>query len=255
MTTLQPIITQGYRELNLTAPGKSPSQPQLDEGLTLLQNVYDIVICGDAGENLRDWPLGDFGRQLASKRNLPVQLYQNPRINCRLIVTNEAAMTVYLPVTPSDGTVMGIVDPYSRLSTVPITLDGNGRTIEDAASVLLNTDGMDRRWIYRADLGEWLRLTDLEIDSESPFPKKYDFFFSIELALRLSGRSGRAITAATSAVYQKLRLRFVNQYLQNDILDRNWDFDSEFMSRQSYYNGWYGGDTNAEFNRGSYGPW
>lgn len=253
MTTLQPIITQGYRELNLVAVGKSPSTAQLDEGLLLLLNVIDVTICGDAGENLNDWPLGDFGRSTQERYNLALNCYQYPRINARLIATNEQAMTVYMPVRPSDGTVMAIVDPFERLAAFPVTLDGNGRTIGGAQTVLLNVNGTDRKWIYRADLGEWLQLDDLEIGDELPFPKKYDFFFSIELALRLSGRSGRAITAATATVYKKLRERFVNQYLQSDILDRNWDFDAEFMSRQSYDTVWDGG-SNGSFNRGT-GPW
>lgn len=251
MTTLQPIITQGYRELNLIAVGKSPLPAQNDEGLLLLLNVIDVTICGDAGENLRDWPLGDFGRQTLDRRNLPIQCYQNPRINCRLLVLNEQAMTVYMPPTPSDGTVMAVVDPYGRLASVPITLDGNGRTIEDQVSLLLDTDGMDRKWLYRADLGKWIRLTDLEIVDEMPFPKKYDFFFSIELAMRLSGRTGRNIVATTAATHTRLRQRFVNQYLQNDILDRNWDLDAELMSRQGYERGWTGDSTTA-FNRGGY---
>jgi hypothetical protein len=254
VTTLQPIITQGYRELNLVAVGKSPSPLQVDEGLLLLLNVIDVTICGDAGENLRDWPLGDFGRQPLERYNLALQCYQNPRINCRLIATNEQAMTVYLPVKPSDGTVMAIVDPFNRLSAVPVTLDGNGRTIEGGQSVLLDLDGTDRKWLYRADLGTWVRLTELAIGDKMPFPKTWDFFFSIELALRLSGRSGRAITAATATVYKKLRERFVNKYLQSDILDREWSFDREFMSTQAYQQGWDSGSTVA-FNEGGAWPW
>jgi hypothetical protein len=253
VTTMQPIITQGYRELNLVKSGEILAGARLDEGLVLLQNVIEIAICGDAGENLRDWPLGDFGRQSLNRYNLPTQIYANPKINCRLLALNEAAMTVYMPFTPSDGTVMQIVDPYSRLAAFPVTLDGNGRTIEDASSVVLDVDGTDRRWIYRADLGKWLRLTDLDLADESPFPKKYDFYLSIELALRLSGRTGRAVTQASALVYKKLRERFVNQYLQSDILERNWDFDSEFMSRQSFDRGWDGGSDIA-FNNGG-GPW
>lgn len=254
MTTLQPIITQGYRELNLVAGGKSLSAVQLDEGLLLLLNVIDVTICGDAGENLRDWPLGDYGRQALERYNLSLQCYQNPRINCRMIAVNEQAMTVYLPVKPSDGTVMAIVDPFERLSAFPVTLDGNGRVIENQASIVLDVDGTDRKWLYRADLGKWIRLTDLAIGDEMPFPKTWDFFFSIELALRLSGRSGRAITAATAAVYKKLRERFVNKYLQSDILDREWSFDREFMSTQAYGISWDGG-SNLEFSRGGNGPW
>lgn len=254
MTTLQPIITQGYRELNLVKSGEVLTGARLDEGLLLLLNVIEVTICGDAGERLRDWPLGDYGRQPLERYNLSLQCYQNPRINCRLIATNEQAMTVYFPVRPSDGTVMAIVDPFQRLDAFPVTLDGNGRTIEGAASVLLDVAGTDRKWLYRADLGTWIRLTELEIDDEMPFPKKWDFFFSIETAIRLSGRSGRNIVAATAATHKKLRERFVNEYLQSDILERDWSFDSEFMSTQAYQRGWDGGSTEA-FNQGGGGPW
>jgi hypothetical protein len=68
------------------------------------------------------------------------------RINHRLIAVNTAADDGFSDGAPQDGSRMGIVDPYSRLGAFPITVDGNGRPIEGAASVVLNVDGTSREW-------------------------------------------------------------------------------------------------------------
>jgi hypothetical protein len=248
VTVLQPIITQGYRELNLLAIGKSPSTNQNDEGLLILQNIIETTVTGDAGEVLKDWPLGNFDRQTRDRINLPNQYFANPPINSRLVAVNDAAMTVFLPPRPSDGSLVAIVDPFMRLAASPVTLDGNGRTIEGAQSVVANTNDLNRIWFYRADLGNWQRLTELGLTDEMPFPKKYDFYFSIGLALRLAGRTGRRASEMTVAAYSKLRTQFVAQYLQSEAMARNRDLCSDYMSVQSYDT--YGDTTDNNFVRG-----
>lgn len=252
MSTLQFIATQGYRELNLIAIGKSPSAAQMDEGLLLLQSIIETTVTGDAGEVMQDWPLGNFDRQTRDQIQWPQGYLSNPTINRRLVAVNDAAMTVYLPPKPSDGSLIGIVDPFGRLASNAVTLDGNGRTIETSQSVVANTNGLNRTWFYRADLGDWRRLTDLAITDEMPFPKKYDAFFWIMLAMRLSGRTGRRISEMTAASLAMLKRQFVAQYLQSEIMSRNIDLDNAFMSEQSYDRHWNG--TTENFNRGQEWP-
>lgn len=232
MTTLADIIQAGYRELNLVAIGKDPTAAQLEEGVTLLNQIYAHVLGSDAGELLFDWPLGNYGRQTMDNLwFLPEQL-QNPPINSRLVMTAENAMTVYFPVQPSDGTRMNVIDPFNLLATWNLTLDGNGRTIETASSVTLSTNGIDRTWIYRADIGNWNRLSDLTSTDESPFPAEYDPYFSILMALRAAPRAGKKLAETTTAAFKSIEQKFKARYFQRAPLITNPALT--FMSRQQY---------------------
>src|SRR5690606_33021371 len=106
--------------------------------------------------------------------------------NSQLVVTNENSITVYLPANPSDGARIGLMDPLGRLATVPVTLDANGRTIETAATLTLDTASTTRTWFYRGDLGDWQRISDLTTDGTFPFPREFDDYFVTMLAARIN---------------------------------------------------------------------
>jgi hypothetical protein len=254
MSTLADIIQSGYRELNLVAIGKEPTPAQSAEGLTLLNRIYDQVFGGSAGNLMYPWPLGNYGRQAMDQLSWSTQQWQNPIPNAKLVVTNEEALTVYLPTAPSDGARIGIMDPYSRLASVPVTLDGNGYTIENAATLLLNTDDMDRTWLFRQDLGNWARLSPLIATDPSPFPSEYDDYFSILLALRFAPRAGRELASSTSAAYAALEKKFVARYYQSAplITDRALMFNSKQSYRQ--WVPWTGPYSNTEAWRSGW-PW
>ena len=241
MSTMQSIITQGFRELNLIAIGKAPTPDQNTEGLILLTNVIDTTVSDDLGEDLRDWPLGNFDRLPQEQLRFSQDELNRPAINRRLIALNEASETVFFPLAPSDGSLMAIQDPFNRLAAFPITLHGNTRTIEGTQSVQADVNGLSRTWLYRADTANWVRLTSLTLTDELPFPSKYDFYFSIGLAMRLSGRTGRQISETTAVVYDKLQQKLVSQYLQSEIMARNEDINSYHMGEQSYANSYSGG--------------
>lgn len=146
---------------------------------------------------------------------------------------------------------MGVADPYSRLATVPLTIDGNGRPIEGAASVLLNVNGTFREWFYRADLAAWVKLSSLDVDDDNPFPAAYDTMFIISLAMRLNPRYGRTLDEQSQLVFRQNRREFIARYLQSRPLEIDNSISWPFMSRQ----GW---DTQRAFssqrgfNRGNY---
>ena len=81
------------------------------------------------------------------------------------------------------------------LSTANLTLDGNGRQIEGAATITL-----DNRWprmrlgCIVLTLATWVRITDLAL-ADDPTPRDFDDYWSILLAMRLNppprARSGR----------------------------------------------------------------
>lgn len=233
MTVISSIITDAFREGNILPLGKAPTDIQSTEALRLTNQLFKSVTGGDAGEEFTDWPLGNFG-QTNPYFPIPDMQLQRPTLNKRLVAINESALDVYLYPYPQDGSRMGIVDPYGRLSTVPVTINGNGRRIEGSAAIVLNTDGLSREWFYRADLGQWVRLTNLTATDEMPFPEEFDIFFTILLALRLNPRYGREMDAQSQAMFKSERAAFVARYAQAMPLEVTDDISWPFMSTQSY---------------------
>lgn len=251
MTLVSQIITDAYRATNLIAVGKEPNIPQAAEGLRYLERLIGSVYGNEAGEDLKDWPLGNFGRNVNFVIPAPAALIY-PTINSRLLALSTGALTVYLPVNPSDGSRIAISDPFSRLSVYPVTLDANGRAVEGATSLVLNTNALNRVWFYRSDLGNWVRITGITATDEMPFPTEFDDFFVFMLAVRINPAYGKTIPPEISALLKRAKNNFVNQYLQSAPLEQNTDL--AFPTRQSYNNGWgYPGyDSNAAWNRGGF---
>lgn len=233
MTLLSSIIADAYRESNLIAIGRDPTTAQVTEGLRLLNALFSAVLGDEAGEQLYDWPLGNYGRE-TDDTTLTAQHRMHPTINRRLIVANEEAVTVYFTPAPQDGSRMAIADPMGILATYPVTINANGRTIEDASTVTLNTNGLFREWFYRADLGDWVQITSKLSTEEMPFPADFDNFFITYLALRLNPRYGRMLDEQSQAIFRAERKKFVSRYLQSQPLEALDDLSWPFMSRQSY---------------------
>ncbi len=252
MTQLQDIIDSGYRELNLTAIGASPTTAQTTEGVLLLNRLYRFALGGSAGEMLFNWPLGNFGRENIVRAEVPLLRIQNPPANVRLVAVNEEAMTVYLPPVGrflSDGARMGVIDPHERLAAYPSTLDANGNTIDGADTLLVDTDGTDATWLYRADLGAWMLLDNLDETDDNPFPEEFDDYFSIMLALRIAPRAGRTLSAETQAYFKVEKNKFEARYLQSAPL--RLDPSLSWTSVQGYDQYWnYGYGGQQAFDQG-----
>lgn len=251
MTLISSIISDAYRESNILPLVKAPSAPQITEALRLLNGLFSSIYGDEAGESLQDWPLGNFGRE-SPAYNLEFTEYNinRPTINRRLIAVNEEAKTVYLTLYPQDGARMGIADPFGRLATVPVTLDANGRTIEGSPNLLLDTNGTFTEWFYRADLGDWVKLTSKVAADEMPFPADFDNFFVILLAMRINPRYGRTLDEQSLAIFRSEKRKFVARYLQSMPLEILDDISWPFMSTQSY-DQQREFSSNRAFNRGS----
>lgn len=252
MTLISSIITDAFREGNILPLGKVPNTSQATEALRLLNALFSSVYGDEAGEYLTDWPLGNFGRE-SPEYDLAYtdDRIDHPTINRRLIAVNETAKTVYLTLQPQDGARMGIADPFGRLASVPVSLDANGRTIEGTASITLDQNGMFREWFYRADLSDWVRLTEKADTDEMPFPADFDNFFITLLAIRLNPRYGRAMDEQSATIYRSERRKFVARYLQSMPLEILDDISWPFMSTQSY-DQQREFSSNRAFGRGSY---
>lgn len=214
MTLTSDIITDAYRESNLIAIGATPNAAQVAEGLRRLNVIVSGVYGYEVGEPLNDWPIGKQG--LVDEIVWERPSWQYPPSNVRFIAASNEPETVYLNPNPADGARVALIDPLSRLATYPITLDGNGRAIEGSASVTLNTDDLVRTWLYRAEIGQWLRLSDLDgaIDEEFPFPKEFDDFFTTRLAMRLNPRYGRQMSEESAAELIAIRDKIKARYRQ-----------------------------------------
>jgi hypothetical protein len=216
------------------------------------QNILSIY-GSDAGETLADWTLGAYGvDQPGITDPRTPYMIQRPSINRRLIATATAALTVYLTPWPQDGSRMGIIDPFGRLAAFPVTLDANGRTIQGNPTLLLNTNGQAQEWFYRADKGDWVKLTSLLSTDENPFPEEFDIFFYIGLALRLNPRYGREMDPQTATVFKQQRNQFMARYLQSQPLEIDDSISWPFMSTQGY-DQQRAFSSSSAFNRGWYG--
>lgn len=253
MTLISSIIGDAFREGNILPLNKAPTANQITEALRLFNGNVRSIYGGDAGENLLDWPLGIFGNE-SPNYIFPYTDFAvaHPTINRRLIATNTVAKTIFLTPYPQDGARMGIADPFGRLAAFPVTLDANGRTIEGTATKVLNVNGTFQEWFYRADKGNWAKLSSLIAENENPFPEEFDNFFIIGLALRLNPRYGREMDDQSALVFKSERRQFVARYLQSQPLEIDDSLSWPFMSRQGF-DEQRGFSSSQAFNRGWYG--
>lgn len=209
MTTTTAIITDAFRESNLIMEGQVPSTAQQTEALSRLSSMVAGVFGFDVGEQLQDWMVGTLGQDQFEVRGWSEIEWRNPIPNSRLLLNHSAAQTIYLPYAPEDGSRIQAIDLTGTLSTRPITLDGNGRLIEGARTLLLNTDNLNRTWIYNEHDAEWRVVSTIALDAEMPFPPEFDDYFIIRLAARLNPRYGRSLNDLSIA-----RLNEVSEQLQ-----------------------------------------
>jgi hypothetical protein len=213
MTQVSAIIKRAYREGNLIAIGAEPSTAQAEEALDRLNALIAALMGFEVGTDLLDWPLGNDNVQ--GNIDWAEDRWRYVINNARLIPNMASPQTVFLPPEPQDGTRVAVVDPRQLLATYPLTLDGNGRVIEDVTSLTLNTAGLDRQWFYRADLGKWVVVSLLASGDQMPFPLAFDDFFITKLAMRLNPLYGRSMPDASVATLVSMQEKLRARYTQN----------------------------------------
>lgn len=218
MTLTPAIIASAYRESNMVPIGQPPTSDQVTEGLARLNVIVAGVYGFEVGDPLTDWPVGI--ENIADYTGWDRQFWSYPPSNIRLVADSAQAETIYFNPDPSDGARMALIDPRNRLAAAPITVDGNGRAIEGAASVTVNTNGAARIWLYRADRGDWVRLSELtgDVAEEFPFPMQFDDYFITRLAMRINPRYGRSLSEETLADMELAKRKLISQYTQDTIV-------------------------------------
>jgi hypothetical protein len=214
MTKTPVIIKDAYRESNLVAIGATLNSNQLAEGLTLLNRLIASAYGNEVGDPLFDWPIGTSG--VVADQDWTQTYWQNALPNTRLIALNDTAQSVYLPPNPEPGARVALIDPKALLATYPITIYGNGRTIQGAASQTMNVNSVSKTWFYRDDTGDWALLSDLTgVDTEDfPFPEEFDDYFVTKLAMRLNPRYGRSLSPESAAMLEMMLRRLRSRYRQ-----------------------------------------
>lgn len=209
MTVTLDIITQAHRESNLIAITATLTDAQQTEGLKKLSTLVSSVLGYEVGEGYRDWLVGTDQDNLSWDSSR----WAHPIPNSRLLVTATDDQTIYMPRHPDNGARIQLVD-CAVAGARTITLDGSGFLIDGAATFSTNTAGFDIEWLWRADIGQWKRLNSLLIDSDMPFPDRYDSFFETMLAMRLNPRYGRTMDPQSAAVLQRASTQMRAAYRQ-----------------------------------------
>lgn len=246
MTTVASIIQSALRETNLIPLGVTPTTAQSAEAFVLLSTIVAGVLGNEAGENFSSFPLGQ--NNINSPKGYPwwsnslpgnVFVPFNSRIMCNLT----APGLVNLHPRPHDGARMGMVDVSQNFNTCPFTVNGNGRSIEGAASITFNTPGQIREWVYREDLGNWVVVNPLDILGSMPWPAEFDDMFIIMLAMRLNPRYGQVIHPASAEILKLAMSKFSARYKQS-----NSEMPSEDGLRyMTHYNRFWGYGTNRGY--------
>lgn len=217
MTTASEIITDAYRQSNLLALGEAPTDAQQVEALRFLNRLLSSVFGNEAGDPLQSFPIGRVGIDRPSGypwwNTTPDNNWWVPK-DTRVVLNLDQPVELWLHPAPDDGTRFAAVDVQGNLSTYPVTLYGNGSLIQGATSIVLNEDGTDKEWFYRADLGNWLLYSPLELDTVFPFPIDFDDFFITLLAMRLNPAYGTAMDPQSMEIYRRSAKQLRARYKQ-----------------------------------------
>lgn len=238
MTTASDIIAQAFREANIVPIGQTPTPNEQAEALPRLNNFIAWLFGTKLGELSWDWPIPPQRTAPVAARYplrpennaLPSDVWPYPPNNVRLLAGNDTAETIYLPFSPNPGARIAVLNVGS---TAPVTLNANGRFIEDAPSVVVTpaTDA-PREWFYREDIGSWRRVTVLALTDESILPAVYDDLLVCALAIRLAPRFGQQALPETISTYESSLQRMKQVYKQ--YMPVGGGFDPVLMSRQAH---------------------
>lgn len=218
-TTAKEIIVQAFSEINFLAGREASTAEEMQEALPRLNGLISSLVGLELGEYYRDWPVPPARTSTIAARyprspldeDLTTSQYTNPPPNVRILASNTSALTIYFPQAPQDGARMAYADVGA---TADVTLAGNGRLIQGVSSII--GQGGFRKWLYRADQGNWICLDTLQMDDTSPLPPEFDDLLICGLAMRLSPRFGKEPSPITTGRYDDMLRRLKLRYKQSE---------------------------------------
>lgn len=205
MTLVSDIITRAHRESNLIPLVAAPNANQTAEALPLLNEQLLAALGFEAGDDIADLNIGgQYDQSAYAAQWVPM--------NARLILNLTAPTSFKLHPQPYDGQRLAFADAANNLATNPLTLDGNGRLIEGNPTIVLDTDGDSRQWLYRGDIAAWTKISALLATDAMPFPQEFDSFFTTRLAMRLNPRYGQSLAQETIAELTRIEGKLRSRY-------------------------------------------
>lgn len=262
MTLTSTIINDAFRQSNLIALGTILPDVQTQEALRYLNRLVKSVFGNEVGEQLWNIPIGrnNISRPAGYPwyNNVPDNNWFVPK-NARLMLNVTSSVDIYLDPAPDDGTRFAAMDMSNDLASNPVTIIGNGRLIDGTISEVLNVNGFNAEWLYRDDIGTWMKYAPLIIDpivptdDTFPFPEEFDDFFISMLAMRLNPEFGAAMDPQSQAILtraaKQLKARYT-QVIQTPTETALWRLPNVAADRQQWGYGWGNYDSTSEFNSG-----
>jgi len=213
MTTLRAIVTKALRENGLIQLGTNPDNDEYSEAVGKLKTLIPSLLGAEGGESFQTLTFGLSGVTRTINASDYTSWIRSNYIpsNHRILFNHDQAETLYLVSNPQDGARFSVVGDFN---VDTLTINANGRSIENSSSITLNTADVSREWMYRADLGGWSRITDLDDDDELPYPSEFEDLFITLLALRVSPQYGVDIAQGTMSFYNRTLKKFKSRYTQ-----------------------------------------
>lgn len=223
MTQVSEIVTGAFRETNIVAPAQSQNPTETTEALKSLQSLVLSSLGNEVGYIMEDWNVLDdasVSGNITNPAGVPLNaaqitdFYVKP--NSRLICNLNSAATIKLDPQPQDGQRFAVVDAKANFGTFNLTINPNGRKIEDNVSgIILDDNSTALQWLYRSDIGNWVLIDPLTLVSEMPFPADFDDYFKIMLAKRLNPSYGATLKQESQDRLDQQRLQFITRYNQS----------------------------------------
>lgn len=193
MATARETIKKGLRKLRVIGQGESPDSATLTDCLDALNKLL-VEIVGFGGSHVLQARTIDTSYELSPR---------DPAV--RLLCRHSSPITITLPSVDTmevyDGMRVGVVDVSNNASTNNITIARNSWLLEGAtADLTLSTNNINRVWMFRGDLGDWKRATDLAVDDSLPFPTDLDESMALIFANRVGGEFGQALRPSDLAL-------------------------------------------------------
>jgi hypothetical protein len=219
MTLVSQIITDAFRVSNTIPLNADPTAPQQVEALRFLNRQVKSVLGNEIGDALTAFPIGRHGITRPAGypwwNTVPDNDWFVPENTRTILNIDTSGINLYLHPDPDDGARFAAIDTSGTLATYPVTVYGNGRTIETAASITLNTNGLDSEWFYRGDLGNWQKYSPIILTDTFPFPEEFDDYFITLLAIRLNPSYGTTLDDQTSMIFKRSQSQIRARYSQN----------------------------------------
>lgn len=198
MTSIRQLVSEAFRENNLTQVGDVPEGTEYVEAEGKLTRFITSLFEAEMGERLKNTSLTSASQVVAP--------------NSRLIISDNMPTSITLREHPNDGEQFAVLDPRGLLNG--FTVKAGAGTIENASEVSLDNSSSSYSWFYRADKGNWYKITSLTTNSECPLPEEFDDMLSLWLSMRIAPRMGASTAPESIQLYNNIQKKFVSRYRQ-----------------------------------------